>query len=382
MNDAFKNLLIGLFVATATAIVIFLLLFLHPTVGDDGQILKVRFANIDKITVGTRVTYGGKPVGEVIEIQEIEDPKDARRPGKDGFVYLYELVLTTDTRVRVYNNDQVSAKTSGLLGEKSIEITPVPAKPGEEVFLVNDQVLYANENGSVEQAIKEFKELADKIEGTLDSIKFAVDELNRGKLWEKLIKTAGNLSDITTALNVPEKWTAIVDNIQEATKEAKEIAKNVHEVTKTVSEGKGTAGAILVKDDLYLRTNSILSKAETTIDDINHYGLLFQTDKRWQRLRARRANLITRLSSPQEFRNYFNDELDQITSSLGRLSMVLQDTESSDCYGSYMEDGEFRKVFAELMRRVIMMEESLKLYNTQVTERDYYQTELNRCGEQ
>lgn len=375
MKDATKNVLIGLFVVAATAIVIFVVLFLHPTVGDDGQQVRVRFANIDKVSLGTRVTYGGKPVGEVIEINEIEDSKDARKPGKDGYVYLYELVLGIDSKVKIYNTDDISAKTSGLLGEKSVEISPLAAKPGEKVYLVSDQVLYANESGSVEETLKEFKQLSDKIEETLDSFKYAIDELNRQKIWEKISHTAQNLSDITSSLNRPQFWEETMDHIDSIATKMDRSMDSISLIAKQIEEGNGTVGKILMKDDLYLHANSLFAKGETLLDDINHYGLLFQNDKRWQRLRARRANLITKLSSPQEFRNYFTDELDQASTSLARISMVLQETECSDV--NYMDDEEFRKVFAELMRRIKTMEDSIKLYNIQLVERDTNQLELS-----
>lgn len=401
MHNSLKNTLIGLFVLAAIGIFIYMILFLHPTVGDEAQVITVRFANVDKVNKGTRVTYGGKPVGEVLEITQIPDTPEARKPGKDGYIYIYDLKLGVDSKVHIYNTDQISARTSGLLGEKSVEITPAAAKPGERVFLVNDKVLFANETGTVEETLKEFKELSDKIDSTLDSFKFAIDELNRQKIWDKVSHTVQNISDITDSLNQPDKWEEILDNLHYSSRKLAssmdtltqkgEVAledidraantvqrsfANVEIVTGNVSAGKGTLGSILMSDDVYLRTSSIMSKAETIMDDINHYGILFQNDKRWQRVRARRANLLTQLCSPQEFRNYFNDELDAITTSLSRLSMVLQETECGDCYQSYMDDCEFRKVFAELLRRVTMMEESLKLYNTQIVERDTNQTEL------
>lgn len=397
MNDATKNILIGLFVVTAGLLLIFMILFLHPTVGDDAQQVLVRFANIDKVSVGTRVTYGGKPVGEVIEIRDIEDPKDARKPGKGGFVYLYELVLGVDSRVHIYNTDEISSKTSGLLGEKTVEITPLPAKPGEQVRSISDQIIYANESGSVEETLKEFKELSDKIEETLDSLKFAIDELNRQKIWEKISHTAQNLSDITTALNKPEQWTDIMDNLLAATSGANTVMEeftgiarhlddsiepikatlnqslnDLNFITGHMAAGQGALGSLLIRDDIYLGTSALLSKAETVLDDINHYGLLFQNDKRWQRLRARRANLITRLSCPIEFQNYFNDELNQISTSLGRISLAMQDAEYQNCCESFIDDENFRIVFAELLRRVSGMEDSLKMFNQQVADRDSF----------
>ena len=119
MLDQTKNLLIGLFVLVATTIFIYILLFLHPSVGDEGQTLRVRFSNIDKVGVGTRVLFAGHPVGEVVSIQEVESAREQRHL-HNGYVYIYELVLQIDTSVEVYTTDEISIRTSGLLGEKSI----------------------------------------------------------------------------------------------------------------------------------------------------------------------------------------------------------------------------------------------------------------------
>ena len=55
MADQFKNLMIGIFVTAAAAIIVFILMFLHPRIGDEGKILHVHFSDIDKITIGTRI---------------------------------------------------------------------------------------------------------------------------------------------------------------------------------------------------------------------------------------------------------------------------------------------------------------------------------------
>jgi phospholipid/cholesterol/gamma-HCH transport system substrate-binding protein len=86
-----KNILIGLFVTGAIAIMISLVLFLKPTVGDGKKILCVRFTNIAGITVGTRVSFAGKPVGEVISIKELPNARD--HADEMGRIYMYELVL-------------------------------------------------------------------------------------------------------------------------------------------------------------------------------------------------------------------------------------------------------------------------------------------------
>lgn len=386
MPDQAKNMLIGIFVVSAFAIIVFVLMFLHPSVGDEKRILRVRFANIDKISVGTRVTFAGKPVGEVIGITELPDA-DTERKAINGHVYIYELLLRVDSGVNVFNTDEISSRTSGLLGEKSVAITPGAPKLGEELRLVNTEVIYAEEGGTVEEALKELKDLTDKVESTLDGVLEALATLKDNKFWDHLGTTAANVSDITTALNNKKQLSQTLSNIHHLTAKANKTwenvdrtVNNVAQVTDNVKNGHGTIGQLVSKDDLYLRTTSLLSKAETTLNDVNHYGILFHLDKGWQRLRARRLNLMQSLSSPQEFRNYFNDEIDQIQTSLSRVSMIMEQLDDSPCWQfEYLENSEYTKVYAELLRRISALEEEVRMYNQQVVDTAVKQTEFSDC---
>jgi phospholipid/cholesterol/gamma-HCH transport system substrate-binding protein len=417
MADQFKNLMIGLFITAAIAVIIFMLMFLHPSVGNEGKILHARFTDIDKVSIGTRVTYGGKPVGEVIEIKEIGKGRSGKTDAT-GHLYLYDLKLRVDSGVQVFNTDSVSVRTSGLLGEKNIEITPFAPKKGEKLEEIDAEPIYAENSGSVEDAIKELKEVAGRVDDTLEAAKDLLDRARKGELVEKIIRTTENLESITNALNNPKQIEDILYNIYLFSKKINttwekvdSTVNNVHEVSERfsntwdhveeilqhlneavmkaknlighgelifgkVSQGEGTIGKLLVNEETYLRTSSILSKLETTLDDINHYGLLFQSDKGWQRLRARRMNLLQKLRTPQEFRNYFNDEIDQISTSISRVSMVLDNVGSDPYCSDLANDREFSKVFAELMRRVKMLEEEVRMYNTQLIEPIIHQTEL------
>ncbi len=72
MGDKIKAFWLGLFIVVAIALLIWLVMFLKPSVGDGAVQLRVLFTNIDKVTTGSRVTYAGRPVGEVIAIREIK----------------------------------------------------------------------------------------------------------------------------------------------------------------------------------------------------------------------------------------------------------------------------------------------------------------------
>jgi len=366
MRDQMKNLLIGIFTAAALAIIIFMVLFLHPYVGDQGQMLRVRFTDIDKVNTGTRVLLAGKPVGEVKTVKLLDEINKSRIE-RNGDIYVYELELAVDSGLKVYNTDRISLRTSGLLGEKSVSIDPEPAKQGQKLRIVNDEILYAEGVGSVEDTFKEFKVIADKFDFVLDLVTDAFKELKERHTWENIATTLENASDISTKL--ADSWNEVEDSLSNINA----TTSNTRDISDKILAGDGTIGKLISKDDLYLRTTSLMNKGETIMDDINHYGLLFSSDKGWQRLRARRMNLLQKLQTPQEFRNFFNDEMDQITTSLSRVNNVLEKTGN---YPNVMDSCEYQKVFAELLRRVDGLEEALKMYNIQAMESEVKKTEL------
>lgn len=401
MGDQGKNVIIGVFVLVAFAVVVFILLFLHPSTGDEGQVLRVLFIDIDKVNIGTRVTFAGKAVGEVREIIEVEH--DRVGPADDeGHLYVYELVLRIDSKLRVYSTDIISLRTSGLLGERSVAIIPVLPPAGHKGHIVtSDELLYANQTGSVEDVMQEFKLVAGKLDIALDQATLILQDVRKEELVKKISNTIQNMSEITDALNQPDELAAIVTNMQDFTSQlanrlpaswdtfdqslhelrtttvnARDFSNTLNDLAADVRHGKGTVGKLVVDDDIYLQVKAILGKVDTLANDVNHYGMLFHLDKGWQRMRARRLNLMQKLSTPQEFRNYFNDEVDQISTSLSRVSMVLDKTEEMCPPCCLVENKEFSKVFAELLRRMETMEESLRLYNQQIAECAFEQTEF------
>lgn len=454
MPGRYKNFLIGLFVLCAIAIIVWTIGFLHPLQGGEKVVIKARFANVDKVNVGTRVTFAGRAVGEVVAIRSVPQ---AQRIAHNGFVYPYELLLSVNANLPIYMSDEFALRTSGLLGERSVAITPRPLPIGQIPEELSDETpIYAYEGGSVEDTFKEFKEVADHFDVALEEITQSFKTLNREGVVEKLGSIARHFDSIAASLDDPpslkeslvdlkgilrranvsweqvdnilnsmsqalqelqeqDTWHALaqsVQNVQEVTESLNQgdkikniigridsmaeklngswgnvtntidqlhvAATNVRGVTDDVKLGKGSIGRLFVGDDLYLRTTSLLSKGEVLANDINHYGLLFHLDKGWQRLRARRANLLQHLSSPQQFRNFFNDEIDQISTSLARVSMVWDKLDGDCTLAPYFDNAEFRKVLAELLKRTQGLEESLEMYNQQVVEGAVEKTEMCR----
>ncbi|MFN0065570.1 MAG: MlaD family protein, partial [Chlamydiales bacterium] len=123
ISDRYKAFWLGLFVIFAILVVAWLFLFLRPSVGDGKKTLRIRFTNVGGVTVGTRVTFGGRAVGEVTEINEIYDARSEKSDSL-GNVYFFELIAKVDSKIKIYNYDEIEYTTQGLLGEKSVAIIP------------------------------------------------------------------------------------------------------------------------------------------------------------------------------------------------------------------------------------------------------------------
>ncbi len=410
MPASAKTVLIGIFVLIAVGIIFLMLLFIHPTVGDNGKTLQIRFTDVDKIDIGTRITYAGHPVGEVVSIKEIPEAR-TNRLSYEGDVYIYEVKAKVDSSVDVFNSDEITVRTSGLLGEKSIEINPQPPQKDQPLFKIENQILYSVPVGSVESTLKSFAKLTTKIYDTLSKIETTIEEIQQEKIVEGVAEITQHLISITQILNQPEKWNKTFDGLNElvtkanhswikvdqifqdgqqisqaikkswpkventidqfhlAATSAKETAELTKELVSQVQKGEGSLGQLLTNKDLYFQLKAVVHQGSHLMSDLNRFGLLFQTNKKWQRLEGQRRKLLQKLSDPSYFSQYFNQEMQQISTSLSAVSMLLKQSGPVDPYSLYF-DPEFMTQFYGLMKNVAEMEETVQLYNQQLVSQE------------
>jgi len=354
MTDQLKNTLIGLFVAFAILIAVSIVMFLDPNVGDGKQVLKVRFTNVAGLAAGTRVTFAGKPVGEVASITEVPNAR-ALPTDERGKVFLYELTLKVDSSVKFYTTDEIAIRTTGLMGEKSIAILPNASKTET---LVNGEIIFANSIDPLENTfaqvskaasnlqsatvhldqwfVKNEQNLASSIQGvdqTLQSLHAVLATIQDQNLISSLQESSKRLSEnlglIQDSLNdgLLYKASHLIENLDQTVNylntDGLQMVRTLNQIGQDIANGSGTLGRFVNSEDFYLRLSSILGKTETLMNDINHYGILFQYDKSWQRSRTKRANQLKALETPGEFRLYFEGEVDTIQTALGRLSELL-----------------------------------------------------------
>jgi len=394
MIDYMKNMLIGLFVVVACGLVVGIILILDPSVGDGKETLVVRFSNINGLSLGTRVMFAGKPVGEVIEIQQIPQARD--QPTDElGQVYFYQLILKIDSSVRMYNTDEITVQTSGLLGEKSIAIIPrSPPKGVKPTLITSKTPIYAESIDPFESAFNELGQLSDKVEETLDKIIAWIDQNGHelGAAIRSFDDAMVEASITLSTINQNHLVDDIQDSVQNFSLAMKEIHQSIDQMTddevftnlgitlknarkasfafdhlmQNAADGHGTLGKLFMEDDTYLRVTSILSKVNTLMNDVNHYGVFFNLNKEWQRTRLKQATLLNALNTPESFRHYFSQEVDLINTSMSRLSMLVNRAENSAESEKIFESRLFQRDFSELMRSAQALYDNLKLYNEQL----------------
>ncbi len=407
ITDRVKSILIGIFVLSAIVITVSIILFLEPKIGDGKETLIVRFSNVGGISEGTRVTFAGKPVGEVASISTVKDPRKARADAQ-GNLYFYQVTLKLDSSVKMYNTDEVTVQTTGLMGEKMIAITPKePAEGVTPTLVKKGEVVYADSTDAIQLAMQRISKLGNNINklvkgiddwfienkqeisnvvsflsGTLQESEKLVKSVNEQKVITSLKQMIDTLNsdlelvyqalDLMQQNNTWQKMDNVLAGFNQALDsfnlDGKQTLQNLHIITQDVADGTGTLGKLIRGDDLYLRISSLMSKANTLMNDLNHYGLLFQYDKGWQRTRTKRANLLGALDTPKEFRNYFETEIDTITTSLSRLNVLMQKAEDPKEKKLVVSSEAFKKDFATLLRQVQGLSNILKLYNEEIVD--------------
>lgn len=378
-SDRSKAFWLGIFVILAILVVAWLFLFLKPTVGDGKKTLKIRFTNVEGVTIGTRITFGGKPVGTVVAIREISDAR-SQKVSPEGSFYFYEVVADVDSKVNIYNYDQIAYTTQGLLGEKSIEITPKATPKGSPpAHEVTGDILYARSTSQLEAALQQLQDVAASFQETVEKVSDLLDSGTFDKTMDSITVAATRVSDLverTLEVNFLEKTVDAADSLKEAMNSANLVVTRivdehlVEKISQTVGDlgnlshkithSEGTLGRLLNSDSFYLQLTALMCKFETLLSDINNYGLLFQYDKKWQRQRVAKMRQMEMLCTSEDFTHFFNKEMCDICVTLDRVSKLLCEME---CREVPIANECFSESFSELIGRVEHLLMTLKNYN-------------------
>jgi phospholipid/cholesterol/gamma-HCH transport system substrate-binding protein len=286
-------------------------------------------------------------------------------------------------------------QTSGLLGERSIAIVPKTPDKGITPEMITDKTpFYADSIDPLENTFNRLSDIGEKLNDTVDMVQTWFND-NGGKITLAVDSFGSAMSEITTIsrtvnelqlipqlkegssaiTNSMEKVDAalarlhqdgIFDHLGPIASNLSNVSNSMDKICQSLVTGQGTMGKLMQGDDMYLRMTAIMSKLDTMMNDVNHYGVLFHLNKGWQRTRTKRAVAINALGNPTTFKTYFQTEIDQINTSMARISMLIDKAQMSDDQ-KVLENQNFKQNFAELMRQVEEMSSNLRLYNEKLS---------------
>ena len=284
-----------------------------------GYIVHAEFKNIGGLDEKTRIKVAGVDAGTIEKIQL-----------KDGRA---RLIIRVNRDVALYSDASVGIKSTGLLGDKYLEIKTGLTKPElkdgdtiknvQEVIDIDD--LVRNLSGvssnistlasalseslgtpeakeALKDSILNIKDITAglketiavndyKMRNTLDNINNLIASINDlvEKNKEPLTAAVGNIKDFSSSLKTdgPD----LVANLNKAAKELKEMveenrpaiknaAEAIDNIAKKIEKGEGTIGKLVKDDRLYESMHQAAEGVTKTISAVDRFRtfITFQSD--------------------------------------------------------------------------------------------------------
>lgn len=382
-----KTLIIGGFTVFGILILVWAIFFFKPSVGDNRNKITVQFANIEGIDVGTRVTYAGRAVGEVISISYI--PREmATHLDSFGNPYAYEVTMKFDSSVHLYSTDLIEIRTSGLLGEKSIAIIPQDIQLAKNSKPIgNGGIIYSNSEDPLASTLKTVQNASEQIAKTMLDVSNILQQ-NQSLIHSSMKALSDTLEDVSEIvfqvrdLDVVGNFNEAILNICNVTESANQLMNqarnmqllekidfsltNITQITENIATGKGTLGKLVNDPGLYLKALSMFDRINQLVYDLNHFGLLFHRNRAWKELQEKRLEQIQELKTPEAFTQAFEKEMQQVEDSLNEVSKMIDAAEMGE--EEILESKAFKKSFLDLLYQVHHLQNLIDLYNQKLTD--------------
>ncbi|RDB31637.1 MlaD family protein [Candidatus Similichlamydia laticola] len=314
MREGTRNTLVGLFIVSGTFILLSLALFLRPNLGDGKRILRVRFHEIDRLAVGSRVCFAGKSIGRIVDVQYVPDCRYKSRDSQ-GRIYPFELTLSVDSVAKILKTDEIFAHNIGLLGERVVFIRPIQTnQPIEETQ--EQEVFWAQPSVDFEEVLAHAHHLLEKIqvlekkfvlflEGTntfLQTFDLTAQAIDFPNLQEKISSLIQLISDkvldhevLQEVQSAARQITSFFQSIQETliylsniegmeNSLLSESLRLAQQIVEGLNSGQGTLGKLLQSDEAHRNLLELFEQATQLVEGIKKYGVFFQNNREWKRL--------------------------------------------------------------------------------------------------
>lgn len=225
----FNYIRLGLFVIAGMVFLVVLLYFIgkNRNIFHPSFLLKTHFQHIQGLQPGNNVRYAGIQAGAVKTINILNDT-------------LIEVVLDVDNKFKniIRQNALVSIGNDGFVGNKIVNIEPVKE---EAAFVEEGYLLVSKEALDTDAALRTLSNTNRDIADIAHELKTLLTNINRNPALVKLV----------TSDEIPNDIKAALADIRKAARQLQLSATEVNKLLDSVSQGKGSLGAILQDTVIY-----------------------------------------------------------------------------------------------------------------------------------
>lgn len=236
-----NNFIVGLFVALGFFGFIFIVFNISGGRGvfSNDYFLYGKFHHVKGLNFGSEVSLAGLRIGTVKKIDVVEGTEKQ---------LVVELAISRDMMNRVREDSIATIKTSGILGDKYIEISigsqeVPPLKPDSSIRTEEPADLFSKTSGFVENFSRhftegsEFEHLIKNLNETAQNLSLLTSELREHKgLWHELVRGSSG------------------ENLSRST-------RHLEGILRKIEAGEGTLGAIINDPTVYEDIKALLSGA-------------------------------------------------------------------------------------------------------------------------
>ncbi len=245
-----RQLKVGLLVSAGVLLFIMGVYYLGSKQNLFSSSITVRsyFYDVEGLTEGNKVRFGGINVGTVSEIQIVSDS-----------AIQVKFTIDKDVQEFIKKDSRVEIGQEGIMGNKVIRINPGSANTGS---ITENGELQSVRTVDFEEILKEARSIIREGRLFATNLKEMSEKMNRGE------------GDLAKLLND----SSITTSLSQTGKELLAISRQVNQITRKVNEGQGDLGKLLNDTSITYGTVRTLHKLDlisARLDTFAHELLIF-----------------------------------------------------------------------------------------------------------
>ncbi|HTL46744.1 MAG TPA: MlaD family protein [Verrucomicrobiae bacterium] len=243
-----NEVVVGMFVIIGFIILTVLVFFVSGVyLFRPGYKFDVVYEYVSILDKGAPVRMAGVRIGEVDGVKLVLDPATG-----DTKVHV-KLFIEKGTEIR--ENYGFFIRGTHVLSEPHIEVTP---KPGNAPAIKPGAIVNGENPVAVETLVQKANDIATRLDNILSSFEGALATDEGRESFKKIVINLGNLTDSLNTLmsGTGQNNKTTIQNIQSS-------ADSLSQILEHMKNGEGTAGQLLMKDDLYKELDAFVKEIKT-----------------------------------------------------------------------------------------------------------------------